>query len=790
MKIQYKKILKYSAAILGVCGLLLISFQWGISRYMYPFVVNELQSKVEDASDDMYRLHFDKLYINIAAKKLRLNNISIRANEELVNQKYAECALPTHNIFDLKIPTLVFTGIDIYDAIWQQHININNIEMNGAAIQLLQIEKRPCHDTKEEIPDSCEVKDGAEIMEELQSFFIGDILVRNATLDYLKVKEGDTIKIAATQKLNAHLSSLEMATPQYMGDTYQDLPIKAGNIEFDINETIVPLPNSKYDLGVGCASFSLGESLLRLNRLQFLPKDGGNENVQSIEIQEVTLNTSDFFNGDYKELMQSEQWTIPAIELNEPKIILTKDSDMPRPEKNWKQTEMKSVDFQKVLTPKLNTFGIESFKINDASLVVLDSKTNEELMSAYPINLSINNFKIDHSLKDQKDKLFYADDFKITSGSFRRKLPNALSTLEMDFISLDMVKETASMKNLTLIPDYDKLEFGHVVGHRAGWTQIQNMDVSMKGLDINSLLSRGSLNVKKILISNPSLEAFLDERLRHPSERILEMPQESLRNLPFNIYIDNIEVKNAAVEYTTYGAVAPKMGRFTMEKLNLNAYNVTNNDLLISKDTKARVKADAYIMGTGFLNLDFEFLLGSEEYGHTLSGSLQKMEMSDLNPILEVVPAKIEEGTIDKISFSAFANETRSRGKLYFHYKDLKLKLKDKDTGKVGAKEDLLSFFADKLFIRNDNPKKGGDFREGIIDFERDDSKSIINYWWKSLLTGIVSTISSKDLIKNDQTSSEVLSKMQEKKKKKARRKERRKQLRNKIQRLLENPFK
>ncbi len=787
MNIPYLKILKYITAVFSVVIILFLSFQWGVSRYLYPFVVNQLQSKVQDASDDMYGLYFDKLYINVASKKLRLHNISIRSNTTQVLQKYEDCELSTHNIFDLKIPTLTFTGIDIYDAIWKQHININNIELDNGTIKLLQLEKQDC--STELLADSCDVEQNSEILEDLHSFFVGDILIKNTKLEYLKVKKGDTLQVATTEDLNAHLTSLEMATPQYMGETFQDLPIKAGNIEFDINGTIVPMPKSRYNLGIGCASFSLDESVLRLNTLQLIPKDGGNKNVQSVEIQEVTLNTSDFFDGDYKAMMKSEEWTIPAVELNEPKIVLTKDTNIDTPT-DWKKKEMKSVDFQQILTPKLSTFGIESFNINNASLTVLDAETKEEILTAHPINLSINNFKIDHTLEEQKDKLFYADDFKITAQNFRRKQAKQLNTLTIDYLSLDMVNEQASIKNMALIPDYPKLELGHVVGHRAGWTQLQNVNVSMKGLDINSLLTRGSLNVKKVLVSDASIEAFMDERLRHPSERVLQMPQETLKNLPFNVYIDHIEVKDAKVEYTTYGAVGAKMGLFTLDKLNMNIRNLTNNSWIITDDSKMTLEANTYIMGTGFLKLDFSFPLNSSEYGHTFSGSLSGMDMVDLNPILEVVPARVDEGKIDKITFSAFATDKRSRGKLYMYYKNLKLKLKDKDTGKVGAKQDILSFLADKLFIRNDNPKKGGDFREGIIDFERDESKSIINFWWKSLLTGIVSTVSTKNLINDENSTEEVLGKMQEKKKKKARRKERRKQLRNKIQRLLENPFK
>ncbi|MEZ4886102.1 MAG: hypothetical protein R3E32_15310 [Chitinophagales bacterium] len=786
MNIPYIKIIKYIAVTSALVLLLLFSLQWAISRYLYPFISSQLQSKIQDASDDMYKLHFNKLNINIAAQEILLKDIHIQPNMEQVLQRYGDCTLPTYNIFDLQIPKFTITGIDLYDALWQKHVNINNVQLHEGTIKMLQLEKRNCPSI--EVPDSCEVEQPIEeVLTEIQSFFVGDILVKNSKMEYLKVIGQDTLQVAITQNINAHLSDVEMATPQYMGETIQDLPIKASNIQFDINETIVPIPKSKYNLGISCASFSLDESLLKLQSLQLIPKDGGNKNVQSIEIQEITLNTSDFFDGDYKALMRSEQWTIPAVELNEPKIVLKKYNNV---ENDWKKNEMKSIDFQQILTPKLNTFGIESFTINDASLLVLDAENEEELMSINSINLAINNFRVDHSLEDQKDKLFYADDFKITTGNFRRQLPDALSTLTMDQISLDMVNEKADMKKVNLSPNHSKLELGHIVGHRVGWTRIANMDVSMNGLDINSLLSRGTLNVKKILLTNAFIEVFLDERLEHPSERVLPMPQAMLQNLPITTYIDNIEVKDSKIEYTTYGPTASKMGLFTLDKFNANINNITNNSLLITNDTKATLQAEGYVMGTGFLKIDFSFPLNSSEYAHTFSGSLSGMDMTDFNPILEVVPARVDGGKIDKITFSAFATDKRARGKLHLYYNDLKITLKDKETGKVTAKQDIISFFADKLFIRNDNPKRGGKFREGIIDYERDDSKSIINFWWKGILTGIVSTISTKNLINDDNTSAQIMDKMQKRQEKKVRRKERRKQLRTKIQRLLENPFK
>ena len=787
MKVSRNKILKYTSITIGAFLLLLLLIQWGISRYLSPIVASQLKSKIAETSDGMYKIHFEKLKVNLTGGKLRLKDIHIRPNKNQILQKYEDCELSTHNIFNLKIPRFTIEGIGIYEAVVNKHININQIQLKKAAVQMLQLEKRNCPSIGlEDSTKSEEMKP----LEELQSFFIGKILIEDTKFEYLKLKGEDTLQVAVSHSLNAHLSDLEMAKPQYMGETFQDLPIKASNITFDIYETIVPLPKSPHNLGIARTSFSLDESLLKLQSLQLIPKNGENKNVRSVEIQEIALNTADFFDGDYKALMGAEEWTIPAIELNEPKIVLTKDREIEMPKKDLRNGEVKPIDLQQILTPKFRAFGIESFKINNASLSVLDAESQEELTAVDSIYLFIHNFRIDESLQENTEQLFYADDFKFKVESFWRKLPDARSILSIDQMNLDMVNAKASLKDISVNPVHSKIELGHIVGHRAPWTRLQNTNVFLRDFDLNAFLTKRALNAKKILITDALVETFMDQRLKNvKATKEKFMPQALLQNLPITVTIDNIEVKDSRVEYTAYGAQSTEMAVFTLEDFNANINNLTNNELLITRESKMTLDATTNVMGTGFLKLNFVFPLSSKDHTHTFSGHLSEMNMTDFNSILEIVPARVDEGKINKINFSVVATDKRARGKLQFYYKDLKLKLKDKFTGEVSAKQDIISFFADKLFIRNDNPRRNGNFREGVIDYERDKSKSIINFWWKSILTGILSSVSSKNLVNEDTTSAEVLEKMKKRQKKKARRKERRKQLRSKLQRLLEKPF-
>ena len=76
-----------------------------------------------------------------------------------------------------------------------------------------------------------------------------------------------------------------------------------------------------------------------------------------------------------------------------------------------------------------------------------------------------------------------------------------------------------------------------------------------------------------------------------------------------------------------------------------------------------------------------------------------------------------------------------------FYYNDLKIQLLNRETETLkGIGPVLGSFFANTFFIRTNNPKNFV-FRKGDIFFERDKKRAIFNYWVKSFLSGVVSSV-------------------------------------------------
>ena len=106
---------------------------------------------------------------------------------------------------------------------------------------------------------------------------------------------------------------------------------------------------------------------------------------------------------------------------------------------------------------------------------------------------------------------------------------------------------------------------------------------------------------------------------------------------------------------------------------------------------------------------------------------------------------RIEKGHSKGLNFSLKANNSYAMGSMQFYYKGLKVLMIDKQTNKTsGIDESLASFLANTFVINSNNPSWFV-LKEGDIYFERDENKSLFNYWAKSFLSGVLSSLGVKN---------------------------------------------
>lgn len=97
------------------------------------------------------------------------------------------------------------------------------------------------------------------------------------------------------------------------------------------------------------------------------------------------------------------------------------------------------------------------------------------------------------------------------------------------------------------------------------------------------------------------------------------------------------------------------------------------------------------------------------------------------------------EGRILGLEFDMNLSEDRSTGELILQYENLKTSLLDEESSGESFGNKAKSLLANTFKIKSEN--KGEDLRVSKIDFEQVRDKSVFNYWWKSLLSGLKESI-------------------------------------------------
>jgi hypothetical protein len=131
---------------------------------------------------------------------------------------------------------------------------------------------------------------------------------------------------------------------------------------------------------------------------------------------------------------------------------------------------------------------------------------------------------------------------------------------------------------------------------------------------------------------------------------------------------------------------------------------------------------------------------------YSLHGTLTQMEVKNLNPMLEkTAMISATSGIVDNMKFYFTGNSTKASGKMTLLYHALELTVNNKRTNDATAiKERIISLIVNRKII-DSNPLAGKEVRVGIIDFKRDPEKFIFTYWFKSILSGVKTSLTKNN---------------------------------------------
>ena len=146
-------------------------------------------------------------------------------------------------------------------------------------------------------------------------------------------------------------------------------------------------------------------------------------------------------------------------------------------------------------------------------------------------------------------------------------------------------------------------------------------------------------------------------------------------------------------------------GFVEFNKLKFSSGQLSNIPEVIKNQPLLQIDAKANLFNKGLLRAKLDFKLDSENYYHTVVGSLQPMSLKPLNSMLEKsVPISIESGQLNRFDFNFTFDEKQASGQLYLGYDNFKISVYESDMNGT-KKSKLASFWANNMVLNSKFPK-------------------------------------------------------------------------------------
>lgn len=499
-------------------------------------------------------------------------------------------------------------------------------------------------------------------------------------------------------------------------------------------EQVAIQTDSTYFLTIEKLGLNIFMGDVSIHKINFIPNPSKKRGDENNDMYIIKAPRIDIQGINFWKLVFNNEVTIRQLDLIAPQVQWKRHVENVESEDTVIEAE-RGEGQQKQFPP----VRIERINLTKLNLEVMQKTDSTSLISLDNASLRIADFTYNDSNNESVADQFGFNEFTFLLKDYEMKLPDSLYALRFDSLKASFRTSSVLINGLELIPLYNNADFMKKKGEQTDRMNLYNKALYIAGIDFKRLKEKEEFSASFVSIDSLNLLAYRDKRYILPDDKFVKLPQQSLREAPFYINIDSLSLQNAQITYRERVEDASEPGTINFVDLKAKIYNITNDSALLKSNIAMEADASAYLMGSGRIDASFYIPIADPNNVHFFTGSLSPMNMRIVNPMLKhIVFGEIISGQVNEFNFNARANETASHGTMRFGYEDLKVQINNKDSEK--GKKGMITFLANTFIVKSANPSNKK-FRESEMYYERDKRKSIINFWWKTLLSGIKETL-------------------------------------------------
>ncbi|WP_452223580.1 hypothetical protein [Lacinutrix chionoecetis] len=421
----------------------------------------------------------------------------------------------------------------------------------------------------------------------------------------------------------------------------------------------------------------------------------------------------------YWDYLFNDKIHIEDIKLKQPKILYFKDNFLQN------KTRDTTTGLVKIFKP----FIIDELSIDNATLHIYD-KSKDSLM-LYVENatieiddIDINNNTITKKIPAQfKDYEFEADSIFLKANTFENLMTS----------SIKLKHNKAKIRDLEFKTKYSRQTMSKIINKERDHFDLKIDSLQLEGIDFGFKNRKLFIKTNAIEINTPNLEIFRDKLVADDLE-IKKFYSQSLREIPFNLTVDAVKLKDAQIIYTEKVKAENSGGTITFTNFYATINNVGNT---YSSPNKTTLDIAGDFMETTPFKAFWSFDVNNNADDFIFKMNMNSLEFSRVNMFTEPNLKVRLNGELKKMLFTIDGNNTNSTVDMKVDYEDLKISVLNKEGNK---KNWLLSTVAN-LFVSKDSKDVDGNYREAKTEVERDKTKSVFNFIWLNTKQGLLKSM-------------------------------------------------
>lgn len=390
------------------------------------------------------------------------------------------------------------------------------------------------------------------------------------------------------------------------------------------------------------------------------------------------------------------------------------------------------------LLGNLSKIAIDTVSIVNATVITRNLEDGKKLMQFDSVQIDLYKVAVDSIHSKDSTRFLFAENAGMLCRKISWKDKRGLYEFIITEVDFNTRGQRMAIGRIGINPLLPEAKFLQQFKYANDRFDIEMKNVQLVNLDVTSLMKQ-AIKADSLIVGNSHFKIYRDISYPHDGRnRLDQLPHQQLMKLSLPLIIKEASFPSSFIEYKERNGQSDQSGKVQFYNVSVRISNLTNDTATLKAFPVCKLRFNSRFLNKAPIQATINFYPLDAKGKFTIDGSLGPMPATAVNQL--AVPmglAKIEKGTIRKLSFSFTGNDYGADGPVTIRYDDLGVILLKKDEEDNSLDKKKLASLMAKIVIKKSNPGKNGELRTARVHFERDTKRSFFHLLWKSIFTGV-----------------------------------------------------